>query len=155
LKNIVLFLDVDGVLNQYDHHERIRRHKLHKKAGFSMETDSFNPFIKKVLRLTKLVKKYNIDVYVFSAWTAKNLQPHLPFKLTGDSNKWISNMNEIAEEYKHAIVIDDEISVISEKGCKGEDVRIDKNIITYQPYYKLGLVKKDFNNLNHIFKNMK
>jgi hypothetical protein len=155
MKNIVLFLDVDGVLNQYDRHERIRRHKLHKKADFSMETDSFNPFIKKVLRLTKLVKKYKIDVYVFSAWTAKNLQPHLPFKLTGDSNKWISTMNEISAEYKHAIVIDDEISVISDRGCKGEDIKIDSNIITFQPYYQFGLVKKDFVKLDYIFQNMK
>jgi len=155
IKNkIVLFLDVDGVLNSYDIPIRIRRHKIHKKAGFSKETDEFNPFQKKVLRLAKLVKKYNIDVYVFSAWTDYNLQPHLPFKLKGDTGKYIDRMNKISKEYKHSILIDDEIISIGQRGVKGQDIRFEKNITLFQPKYDKGLVRKDFIKLDKIFQEM-
>jgi len=156
MKNIVLFLDVDGVLNQYNHHERIRRYKIHRLNNFSTKTDTFNPFKKKVLRLSKLVKKYNIDVYVFSAWTIKKLQIHLPFKLIKDTHKWACNVNSISKNYRFSVLIDDEVSsFINKKEIeeyeKGRYI-LDKNIITYQPNYKFGLVKKDFIKLDRLFK---
>ena len=151
MNDIVLFLDVDGVLNQYDNHERIRRHNIHKKNGFSAETEEFNPYPKKVKRLSKLVKKFNIDVYVFSAWTEENLQPYLPFKLKGDTGKWIENVNKIAGNYKFSILIDDEISAILLNGTNCSEERLNKNILTYQPYFNHGLVSKDFRELEKIF----
>ena len=151
MKNIVLFLDVDGVLNQYDNHERMKRYKISEKDGFSEETDEFNPYQKKVKRLAKLVKTFNIDVYVFSAWTEGNLQPHLPFKLKGDTGKWIKNVNKIAEDYKYSILIDDEISAILLNGTNCSEERLNENILTYQPYFNHGLVSKDFRKLEKIF----
>jgi predicted PilT family ATPase len=145
MSTIALFLDVDGVLNQYRVSERIRRFKI----GYDY---TFQPFKKKVLRLSKLVKKYNIDVYVFSAWTEDDLQKYLPFRLKGDTKKWISHMNEVSESYKHSIVIDDEISTIATHGCKGEDVRLNANIVKYQPHSSYGLVLKDFKNIDKILK---
>jgi len=54
MKNIVLFLDVDGVLNQYDNHERMKRYKISEKDGFSKETDEFNPYQKKMIIIKDL-----------------------------------------------------------------------------------------------------
>lgn len=152
MKDIALFLDVDGVLNQYRRSERIRRHKIEKRNNFKDEYDTFKPFQKKVLRLAKLVKKHNIDVYVFSAWTIENLQPHLPFKLLGDTRKNGSDVNEIAKQYKHNILVDDEASVIFDNG---ERYNIDKSIKMYQPHYDYGLVLKDFKNIDKLIKKLK
>jgi len=152
-KKIAIYLDVDGVLNQYDHHERIRRYKIHKKAKFSSKTDVFNPFQKKVLRLYKLIKKYNVDTYVFSAWTLKDLQLHVPFKLLGDTCKWANQVNEISKNYSFNLLIDDEVSSFinrEEKDYEKGRYKLNKNIITYQPHYNFGLVKKDFKNLERI-----
>jgi len=149
MKKIALFLDVDGVLNQYRRSERIRRHRIDYDFCFA-------PFKKKVARLTKLVKKYNIDVYVFSAWTEENLQSHLPFKLSGDTLKWIKNVNKQAEEYEHSLLIDDEISpkMGKENGYGGEQVVLTENIITYKPHNNFGLVLKDFKKIDRILKEL-
>jgi len=146
---IALFLDVDGVLNQYRRSECIRRHKIDYDFCFT-------PFKKKVMRLSKLVKKYNLDVYVFSAWTEENLQPHLPFKLCGDTGKWIENVNEASNKYKHSILVDDEISpkMGKENGYGGEQVNLKEDIVTYQPHYNFGLVLKDFKKLDKILKRL-
>ena len=149
---IALFLDVDGVLNQYRISERIKRYKKHERKGFSEETDCFNPFQKKVLRLNKLIKKYKIDVIVFSAWTEKDLQSHLPFNLKGDASKWISDVNFYAKQYDKCLLIDDEISSILERGCKGEKIKFENNIIFYQPNSDFGLVLKDFKKIENILK---
>ena len=151
MDNIALFLDVDGVLNQYRRCERIRRHKIEKRNNFKDEFDTFKPFQKKVKRLAKLVKKYDIDVYVFSAWTIENLQPHVPFELKGDTRKHGANVNEIAKLYKHNILIDDEASVIFDKS---ERYNIDRRIAMYQPHYDYGLVLKDFKRLDYILKGL-
>lgn len=142
-----LFLDVDGVLNQYNIHERKRRYKIDKQS-------TFNPFRKKVLRLSKLIKKFNLDVYVFSAWTLEDVLPHFPKEVhkffKGDTKKWISRMNEISKQYRYSVVIDDELSSYNSKfletgkSLKDEEVQINSNIIQYQPYYEFGLVKEDF-----------
>jgi hypothetical protein len=154
MNNIVLFLDIDGVLNQYNIHERIRRYKIHKKDNFSKKTDVFNPFPKKVLKLFKLIKKYNIDIYVFSAWTQEDLETHLPFELKGDTGKLIKNLNEISKTYKYSILIDDELFAIEKIGVKGQNIRLNKNLIKYQPNLKYGLVNKDFIKLEKIFKKL-
>lgn len=132
-KDIVLFLDVDGVLNQYDRHERIRRCKKVK-----YKSECFNPFTKKVLRLSKLVKRYNIDVYVFSAWELVDLQEFLPFKLKGNTRKNIENVNNLSLQYKHSILIDDELSAYEDRYGK---IKVDKKL---QPYYEYGFCKKDY-----------
>jgi len=140
---IVLFLDVDGVLNQYRRSERIRRHKIDYDFCFA-------PFKKKVKRLAKLVKRYDLDVHVFSAWREKDLQPHLPFKLCGDTLKWVENVHEVSKEYKHSILIDDEVTHYRKAGKDNE--MLNDNIITYQPHYLYGLVLKDFQKLDKIIK---
>ena len=145
-KNIALFLDVDGVLNQYRASERRRRFKISYNY-------TFQPFHKKVLRLSKLVKKYNLDVYLFSAWTIEDLQIHLPFKIKGDTRKWACNVNDISKKYKHSILIDDEVSGFINK--TGERYDLDSAIITYQPNYNFGLVLKDFKNIERILKEIK
>ena len=140
-KCIALYLDVDGVLNQYRECERMRRFKI----GYE---HTFNPFQKKVLRLAKLVKKYDIDVYVFSAWSFDDLQPHLPFKLKGDTHKWACTVNEIAEGYKYNLLIDDEVSGFIHK--KGERYELDSKVDTYQNNYLFGLVLEDFKKIERI-----
>jgi len=150
MKTTAIFLDVDGVLNQYRAHERIKRYKKYKRNNFKKEYNCFNPYPKKVTRLARLIKKYNIDVFVFSAWKLEKLQPHLPFKLKGDTNKLISNVNLISLNYDYSIVIDDEISVILKKGCKGQNIRINSYIHTYQPNGDYGLVKQDFAKLKNL-----
>lgn len=142
-KNIALFLDVDGVLNQYRVSERIKRFKI----GYDY---TFQPFSKKVLRLAKLVNKYNLDVYLFSAWTIDDLQRYLPFKIKGDTRKWACNVNDISKEYKHSILIDDEVQGLFNN--VGERYDLDSTIITYQPNYNFGLVLKDFKNIERILK---
>jgi hypothetical protein len=154
MNNIAIYLDVDGVLNQYDVHERLRRHKIHKRNKFSKETDTFNPFGKKVLRLYNLIKKYQIDVYVFSAWRLEDLQPHLPFKLMGDTRKWANQVNEISKNYTFNLLIDDEVSSFINRPENTQwelgRYKLNKNILTYQPNYNFGLVKKDFKTLKRI-----
>ena len=130
--DIVLFLDVDGVLNQYDTHERIRRCKKLK-----YNSECMNPFTKKVLRLSKIVKQHNIDVYVFSAWSLDDLQKFLPFKLKGDTRKNIKNVNTISLQYKHSILIDDEL--LAYEARYGE-INVNKKL---QPHYEYGFCKKD------------
>lgn len=148
---IALFLDVDGVLNQYLISERKRRYKIHKRNTYSKETDVFNPFQKKVLRLAKLVKKYKIDVYVFSAWTIEDIQPHLPFKLKGDVRKRAERVANIMNKYDKCILIDDELS----GDIFGiERVPIPKEIITYQPDWKYGLVLRDFKKIEKIIEEL-
>lgn len=143
MSKIVLFLDVDGVLNQYDRQARIRRTRTH---GFHK---AFNPFDKKVLRLARLVKKYNIDVYVFSAWTQENLQEFLPFSLKGDTNKYAETVLTVMKEYDKCILIDDELS----SGLFGhERMVIPKGLITVQPNYDVGMVLQDFKKLEQILK---
>lgn len=131
---ICIFLDVDGVLNQYRISERIRRNRT---KGFNK---AFTPFPKKVQRLSKLINQYNIDVYLFSAWTEKKLSPHVPFTIKGDTRKDVNRVNEIAKEYMHSIIIDDEVSVFN----KEEYGILDSSIIQVQPHYNYGLVSKDF-----------
>ncbi len=146
MSEIALFLDVDGVLNQYNNHERMRRFKI----GYNC---TFEPFQKKVLRLAKLVKKYNLDVYVFSAWAIEDLQPHLPFQLKGDTRKWVKNVHEIATQYQYSLLIDDEVSCYCEIGK--DQKQLDNSIHIYQPDYNYGLVLKDFKNIDRILKGLK
>src|SRR5574344_1803919 len=91
---ICLFLDIDGVMNQYRRCERIRRCRS-KKIDWSK---CFDPFPKKVQRLSKLIKEFNIDVYIFSAWTQKELEGFFPFKIAGDTCKNINIVNKISKE---------------------------------------------------------
>ena len=142
MNKIVLFLDIDGVLNQYRNCERIRRCHS-KKIGWSK---CFDPYPKKVLRLARLIKKYNIDVFVFSAWTKSNLEKFLPFNLVGDTRKNISKLNDIAKSYGRSILIEDEVKGYLNKGYPFE---VDKVII---PHYNFGLVLKDFNILERYLK---
>jgi len=159
IKKIAMFLDVDGVLNQYNINERKRRNKIYKKSNYDINKKVFAPFNKKILRLYKLIKKYDIEVYLFSAWTKEELEYYLPnkFKLyfKEDTYKYISNMNKIAMNYENSLLIDDEASSIKEKGLKGEKCNIYKNIMMYQPDGNYGLIKKDFRNLEKILANKK
>lgn len=132
--SICIFLDVDGVLNQYRISERIRRNRTH---GFNK---AFTPFPKKVQRLSKLIEQYNIDVYLFSAWTEKKLKPHVPFTIKGDTNKNVERVNEIAKSYTHSIIIDDEVSVFRDEKYG----ILDPAIIQIQPQYEYGLISEDF-----------
>jgi len=144
----VLFLDIDGVLNQYRICERIKRYKKHECDNYSDKTNEFNPYPKKVQRLAKLVKKYNLDVYVFSAWTKENLQPFLPFELKGDTGKYASSVQEISENYDVYLLIDDELN-----GVYGhERVKIPDTLLTYQPNWNFGLVLKDFQKIDKLLK---
>jgi len=140
---IALFLDVDGVLNQYMVSERKRRVKT--KGFFNV----FDPFPKKVIRLHKLIKRYDIDVYVFSAWTKEKLQHYLPFKLCGDTFKLGKFVNKVSEEYKHSVLIDDEASVIFDEK---ERYNINEKVIKYQPNGDIGLVLNDFKKLDKLFR---
>ena len=142
VNKIVLFLDIDGVLNQYRHCERVRRCHL-KKIGWSK---CFDPYPKKVIRLSRLVKKYNIDVFVFSAWTKSSLEKFLPFNLVGDTRKNISNLNYIAKSYERSILIEDEVRGYLNRGYTFE---VDKVII---PQCDFGLVLKDFKILERYLK---
>jgi len=148
MNKIAVYLDVDGVLNQYNTNQRIYRKKKHGWGGI------MNPFPKKILRLNKLIKKYNIDVYLFSAWTIDDLQPFLPFSIKEDTNKMAKNINRISKNYDFNLVIDDEISaIINRPEIKSYDIgryKLDSNIKTYQPNLEFGLVKKDFRNLERI-----
>ena len=145
MSKIAMFLDVDGVLNQYRISERKRRMRT---MGYA---NTFEPFPKKIIKLAKLIKKYNIDVYVFSAWTIKDLQPHLPFILKGDTNKYAENVINIMKEYKYSILIDDELS----SGLFGhERTTIPQNLLTYQPNYNYGLIQKDFKKINNLLKGL-
>ena len=130
-KRIALFLDIDGVLNQYDNHERRNRYRKYINSGCLKENDSLNPYPKKVQRLARLVKKYNLDVYLFSAWTEDDLQPFLPFKLVGDTNKWVKNVHEVSKDYDASLLIDDELPAYI---GKGKD-KLNEDILTYQPNY--------------------
>ena len=146
MNKIVLFLDIDGVLNQYRICERIKRNK---RVGWS---NAFNPFPKKVKRLAKLIKKYNLDVYVFSAWTQNKLQQHLPFKLKGDTGKYAVRVEEIIKKYDKALLIDDEL-INNLYGHERKE--IPENLNTYQPNYNFGLVLKDFKKIDNILKQLK
>jgi len=138
-----LFLDVDGVLNQYNIHQRIRRKRTH---GLSK---MFDPFPKKVQRLSKLVKKYNIDVYVFSAWTIKNLQPFLPFTLSGDTRKYADDVEDIMKDYNKCILIDDEVSW-GIYGRERKAIPKDLEVINIDGDY--GMILNDFKKLERILK---
>jgi hypothetical protein len=145
ISKIALFLDIDGVLNQYNIDSRKYRYK-------KSYNHTFEPFKKKILKLAKLVKKYNIHVYIFSAWTQKELEEYLPFKIYGDTRKWAENVIEISKEYKHNLIIDDEIQY--QKRIFGhERISLPENIILHKPYYDLGLINKDFRKLEHILEN--
>ena len=139
----VLFLDVDGVLNQYNIPQRIRRKRTH---GFSK---MFDPFPKKVQRLSKLVKKYNIDVYVFSAWTIDNLRPFLPFTLSGDTRKYANDVEEIMKDYDKCILIDDEVSW-GIYGHERKPIPKDLEVINIDGDY--GMVLEDFKKLERTLK---
>ncbi len=114
----------------------------------------FCAFSQKSFAVSKIGKKYNLDVIVFSAWNIEKLQPYLPFELKGDTSKWISKVNFYAKQYDKCLLIDDEISAILEKGCKGEVIDFENNIQFYQPKWEYGLVKKDFLKLNKLLKGM-
>lgn len=141
---ICLFLDIDGVMNQYRHCERIRRCHS-KKIGRSK---CFAPFPKKVQRLSKLIKKYNIDVYIFSAWTQKELEKFFPFNISGDTRKSVSEINRISKDYDVSILIEDEVIGYTNKGYVFEVSKI------FIPHYDFGLVKKDFNNIKNYLKGL-
>lgn len=144
MNKIAMFLDVDGVLNQYSVHERLRRNRL-------VFNSAFTPYPKKIARLSKLVKKYNIDVYVFSAWSIEKLQPHIPFKLCGDTYKYAGNLMRISRSYDFSLVIDDELS----SGLFGKErMTIPYWIKQYQPNHLYGLVKDDFRKLELIIKKL-
>lgn len=148
---ICLFLDIDGVLNQYRISERVRRYKKHTKNNFSNETNEFNPYPKKVQRLTKLVKKYNIDVYIFSSWSQEKLKNYLPFEIKGDTGKYATSVENIMKNYKHSLLIDDELN----GNIYGhERVPIPDNLITHQPNWNFGLVLKDFQKIEKILNKM-
>lgn len=141
---ICLFLDIDGVMNQYRHSERIRRCHS-KKIGWSK---CFDPYPKKVQRLTKLIKKYNIDVFIFSAWTKNNLIPFFKFDIKGDTRKSIAELNDIAKNYDISILIEDEVLGYKHKGYTFEVSKI------FIPHYDFGLVKKDFNKIKNYLKDI-
>ena len=143
---VALFLDIDGVLNQYN----IDSRKYRDKKSYE---HTFEPFKKKILKLTKLVKRYNIHVYIFSAWTLKELEEYLPFKIYGDTRKWAENVIEISKEYKHNLIIDDEIRYQT-RIFGHERIYLPENIILHKPYYELGLISKDFRKLEHILENL-
>jgi len=134
MNKIAIYLDVDGVLNQYDSNQRIYRKKKHGWGGI------MDPFPKKVLRLNKLIKKYNIDVYLFSAWHTEELQPHVPFKIKGELYKLDKLFEIMKVDYDLNILIDDE----------ADHYNVPKDFKIIQPYYEYGLVKKDFRNLERI-----
>lgn len=127
-KKIAIFLDVDGVLNQYRISERKRRLKTKGKNKI------FDPFPKKIKRISKYVTKYNIDVHLFSAWSKEKLMNFLPFNIIEDTRKSEDKINEISRKYKLSIIIDDEISHYK---------NINANIIKIQPDYIFGFIKKD------------
>ena len=135
---IAIFLDIDGVLNQYNINERKRRTRT---KGFDR---AFDPFKKKVLRLAKLVKKYDIHIYIYSAWTQEDLEVFLPFKIYGDTYKQIERVNEISKNYDYNILIDDEITHIQDLGL------LKSRVILYGVNYQYGLIKDDFIRLNNI-----
>lgn len=142
---ICLFLDVDGVLNQYRISERIRRCQ-NSKIGRSK---CFNPYPKKVKRLSSIINKYNIDVYIFSAWRKEELEKLVHFKLLGDTRKSIEAVNSIAKSYDYSILIDDEYSALIKRYGTPE---VDK---FFQPNYEFGLCKKDFRLLKLYLKGLK
>jgi len=145
--NNALFLDVDGVLNQYDNAQRKQLYRKYVRSKFDPKFDVFNPYSKKVFRLSKLIKKYNFDVFLFSAWTIRDLQPFVPFEILSDTRKSSESVIEIMAEYDNALLIDDELS----SGLFGyERSQIPSNLITYQPNYKYGLVLRDFKKLEYV-----
>jgi hypothetical protein len=146
ISKIALFLDIDGVLNQYNIDSR--KYKLKKHQDYNMK-----PYKKKILKLTKLIKRYNIHVYIFSAWRQKELEEYLPFKIYGDTRKWAENVIEISKEYKHNLIIDDEIQYKT-RIFGHERIPLPENIILHKPYYEFGLINKDFRKLEHILENL-
>lgn len=142
MMKICLFLDIDGVLNQYRRCERIRRCN-NPKIGRSK---CFDPFPKKVKRLASIIKKYNIETYIFSAWRQEELEEFLPFNIYGDTRKSVKEVNEIAKNYDISILIDDEASAVITRYGPIEVSKI------FQPYYNLGLCKKDFSDIKNYLK---
>ena len=138
--NTCIFLDVDGVLNQYNREERMRRVRT---KGFS---GAFNPFPKKVQRLHKIIIEFNIDVYLFSAWTTEKLSEFVRFNITEDTRKDVERINEISKQYKKAILIEDELLHFEDK--------LDVGILTLQPNYDYGLVLSDFHKLKRLLEDI-
>jgi len=147
-----IFLDVDGVLNQYNHHERKRRHKIHKASGFKEELDTFNPSKKKILQLSALVKRYNVDVYTFSAWSSERLQPFIPFILKGDTIKRMTNVMELMSNYSKNILIEDEYKT----ELFGKDrLPLPKGLTLMKINGEFGMIKSDYSKLNRLLKGVK
>ena len=147
-----IFLDIDGVLNQYNHHERKRRHNIHKASGFKEELDTFNPAKKKIQQLSAVVNRYNVDVYVFSAWSSERLQPFLPFTLKGDTIKRMTNVIDLMVKYKQNILIEDEYKT----ELFGKDrLPLPKGLTLMKINGDFGMVKKDYTKLNRLLKGVK
>jgi len=143
----VIILDIDGVLNQYNHHERKRRHKIHKASGFKDSLDTFNPAKKKILKLSAIVKRYNVDVYVFNAWSLERLQLFLPFTLKGDTIKLMSNVIDIMVDYDRNILIEDEYK----PELFGKDrLPLPKGLILMKINDDFGMAKKDYTKLDRL-----
>ena len=141
-----IFLDVDGVLNQYNHHERKRRHRIHKASGFKEELDTFNPAKKKIQKLASIVKRHSVDVYIFSAWSSERLQPFLPFTLKGDTIKRMTNVIDLMTQYKQNILIEDEYKT----ELFGKDrLPLPKGLTLMKVNGDFGMIKKDFVKLNN------
>jgi hypothetical protein len=143
-KKSAIYLDVDGVLNQYNYHERKKRHLVHKASGFKDEFDPFNPYLKKIQKLSSIVKRYDVDVYLFSAWSLEKLQPFIPFKLKGDTNKIMSNVIDIMPLYTQNILIEDEYKM----ELFGKDrLALPKGLSILKINGEVGMINKDFNKL--------
>lgn len=68
MNNLILkyvYFDIDGVMNQY---RPVKESEDSKKIGLFK---CFNQ-VKKTRSFSKLIKNYNIDVYIFSDWIKKN-----------------------------------------------------------------------------------
>lgn len=136
---IALFLDIDGVLNQYRHSERIKRFENPKYK------DEFDPYPKKILRLYKVLKKYNIDVHLFSAWTKEDLDTIVPFEILTDTGKYTENVNKISLDYDLSILLDDEACCYT----------VNDNIIKLQPNYLFGFTLQTQKDLIKIIEDFK
>ena len=127
--------------------DEIKRKYEKFKKGLLDYNYILRPYPKKIERLNKIIQKYNLDVYIFSAWTQEELENIYPFKISGDTNKNTKKVIEILSNYDIAIMIDDEVSYY-----KNDFICIEEKISFLQPYYEEGMVLKDFKKLENIIK---
>lgn len=135
---IAIILDIDGVLNQYRKSERIRRHKKLEYLQI------FAPYPKKVNRLNRLIKKYNIDIFLFSAWSKQEIEDCTSLSIKIDTRKSVDTVNTYTRGYSEIIFIEDEPKSYIEQGLFYTKL--------IQPNYEFGMVLKDFVRLENYLK---